>query len=473
MILTIVSIGPGDPALLNEKSIETIRQAGMLFLRTGRHPFVKWLEQQRIPFFTMDDLYESSDDFEALSHAVAAKLWKAAGSKENTVYAVSDTMTDHTVDEIFSLRPENARIRMIPGFSFADYYLPICREFFSTADIRICPASSFNARGYDPAKPVLITELNDFITAGEIKNILSASVRDEEKIVFLNGDASPRLIPLFELDRQPSYDHLSAVAAGSFPYASRSRKTLEDLMQIMDRLRSPSGCPWDRVQTHETLRPYVIEEAWEVVDAIQQNDPDHLAEELGDLLFQVVFHASIGKSFDEFSIDDVVGAICEKMIRRHPHVFREDGSAADRTDIAFSVETWDKIKQAETGSKTPAGTLLDVSEALPSLRYAEKVLRKLDRFPGFEYPSDEKLLSAFSETIVRLKDGSDRTGMEKRLGSLLFCCSEIARRFDLDSEVILHQTVRRVIRSCQTLENEGKNGSESLKPLTFNDLGVY
>ena len=120
MILTIVSIGPGDPALLNEKSIETIRQAGMLFLRTGRHPFVKWLEQQRIPFFTMDDLYESSDDFEALSHAVAAKLWKAAGSKENTVYAVSDTMTDHTVDEIFSLRPENARIRMIPGFSFAD-----------------------------------------------------------------------------------------------------------------------------------------------------------------------------------------------------------------------------------------------------------------------------------------------------------------------------------------------------------------
>ena len=123
MILKIVSVGPGDPSLMNTATVAALRSAGMLFLRTGLHPIVSWLNSLEIPFRTMDDLYESSDDFESLSEATASRLWEYAAAHENTVYAVSDTMTDHTVDAVYSALPLNCRIEIIPGFSFADFYL--------------------------------------------------------------------------------------------------------------------------------------------------------------------------------------------------------------------------------------------------------------------------------------------------------------------------------------------------------------
>lgn len=474
MTLTIVSIGPGDPSLLNAITIQTLRDAGKLILRTCRHPIAAWLDGQGILYSSLDDLYDNADDFDMLSEAVARTVWEASENNNETVYAVSDTMTDHTIDIIFDRRPQNGKISMIPGFSFADYYLPSCREYFPTADVRICPASSFGESGYDPEKPILITELNDGITAGNVKSILSSYIHDEEKVIFLKGDATAFPVPLYELDRQLCYDHLSAVAAGPFSYSKRTRKTLGDLMRIMDHLRSEEGCPWDRVQTHDSLKPYVVEEAWEVVDAIQQKDPVHLAEELGDLLFQVVFHTSIGKTFDEFTMTDVIGNICDKMIRRHPHVFSKNSSnKVAGSDPAFINETWDKIKQSETGSETPAETLNDVSAALPSLRYAGKILRKLSLIPGFSYSSSGEIKSYICNKAACLSNTDNDEEIQKHLGSLLFCCAELARQLNLDSEVLLHQAVRRVIDRCQTLENESKNASDNRKPLTFNDLGVY
>lgn len=461
MILKIVSVGPGDPSLMNAVTEASLRSAGTLFLRTGRHPIVSWLDSQKISFRTMDDLYESSDDFDALSESLASRLLDYVSGHENTVYAVSDTMTDHTVDILFSALPPDCRIEVVPGFSFADYYLPRCRHFFSTSDIRICPASSFPGSGYDPSRPVLITELNDAITAGEIKNHLSSFIRDEEKILLMNGNNAAVPIPLFELDRQTGYDHLSAVAAGPFSYEHRNRKTLDDLMCIMDRLRSSDGCPWDRVQTHDSLKPYVIEEAWEVVDAIQENKPDHLAEELGDLLFQVVFHASIGKSFDEFTMDDILETICEKMIRRHPHVFEQKEGLRE----SFSQDSWDQIKQAETGSASPVESLRDVSDSLPSLRYAEKIIRKMKRIPGMTDLSEAEIVSMIRNSAADISMDS--------LGMLLFFCACLAQQKEKDSEVLLHQTVKKVIKACETLEKNGKISLNSPKPLTFNDLGVY
>ena len=463
MILKVVSIGPGDPSLINFVTEKTIRSAGMLILRTGQHPLTSWLKKQDISFRTMDDLYESSDDFEMLAETIASRLWYLASRFENTVYAVSDTMTDHTVDAVISCCPKNALIQLVPGFSFADYYLPVCRPFFSTVDIQICPAASFQASGYNPSRPVLITELNDEITAGKIKQILSSFVHDDESVFFLNGKAEVIPVPIYEIDRQPQYDHLSAVSAGPFSYAQRTRKTLEDLMLIMERLRSEEGCPWDRAQTHETLKPYVVEEAWEVIGAIQENQPDHLAEELGDLLFQVVFHTSIGKSFDEFTMDDVLYSICEKMIRRHPHVFgkTESGNIRDR----FSAESWDQIKELETGSHSPVEALRDISASLPSLRYAEKVIRKLKRIPGIPDPS-------FDEIVSMIRDSASEATPES-LATLLFFCTYLAQSMEVDSEVLLHQYMQNIIQSCQALEKEGKISLNSPNPLTFNDLGVY
>lgn len=463
-MITVVSIGPGDPSFLNEITVRTLRDASPLVLRTGRHPLSVWLETEGMAFRTLDHLYETSDDFDALSRAAAEELWSLSGTSPYLVYAVSDVLTDRTVDALFSSRPEGGEVRLVPGFSFADYYLPACRPFFSTADIRICPAASFDGTGLQPSRPLLITELNDEITAGEVKQALAAWIRDEETVMFLPGDGKALPVPLYELDRQPFYDHLSAVACGPFSYEQRSRKTLEDLMEIMDRLRAPGGCPWDRKQTHQSLEPYVVEEAWEVVGAAEENDPLHLAEELGDLLFQVVFHTSIGKSFDEFTMDDVLSAICQKMIRRHPHVFAP-ASGSGATDAAVELpeagtritaeqvtDNWDKIKQAETGSKTPLEALKDVSPALPALRYAEKVLRKMKHVPALPDPAPAEITESIRSLAEDLDPALPVSELEKRFAALLFACSRLSVALGLDSEILLHEFTARLIRDCQTLE---------------------
>ncbi len=471
MILHIVSAGPGDPGFLNAITVDALRKADMLVLRTGKYPLTSWLSDNGIHFHTMDSVYESAEDFESLSKAVAAEIWSLAAQYSNMVYAVSDMMTDHTVDAIFAGKPADGLIDILPGFSFADYYLPACRDFFSVSDIRICPAASFMNSGYDPSRPLLLTELNDELTAGEVKNYLSSFIRDEETVFFFEKDASVRPIPLYELDRQPFYNHLSAVAAGTYSYEQRRRKTLDDLVSIMDRLRSPDGCPWDRAQTHDSLQQYVVEEAWEVADAIQAGQYVHLAEELGDLLFQVVFHESIGRSFDEFVMDDILESICEKMIRRHPHVFRKNDTFAGG-EITFSEEDWDRIKQEESGCRSAEDILNAIPSALPSIRYAEKVLRKLEQMPALEKVSLKTILLLVHKTANDIETVSDKQNAENLLGNLLFLCAMLSRKLNTDGEVVLHHTVKRIINSCISIDKKNANGSGTLKPLTFNDLGL-
>ena len=465
--VTIVSIGPGDPELLNEKTKKVLSASKKLILRTGRHPLALWLKNQEIIFTTLDDLYQASDDFEELFSSAAARIWQSADSAP-TVYAVSDPMTDHSVDYLFSHCPEDAKITVVPGFSYADYYLSACKGLIRTADIRISPAMDFIGTDYDSACPLLVTELNDGMMAGEVKQALSGKIDDESIVYFFNDNAAPHAIPLYELDRQPAYSHLSAVAVSDFPCFGRRTKKLTDLMRIMDRLRSQDGCPWDRAQTHETLKPYLIEESWEVIGSIDEKKPEHLSEELGDLLFQIVFHTSIAQSFDEFSMDDVITGICDKMIRRHPHVFDEKYPEGK----PFNAESWDRIKQLETGCKSFGESLNQISTALPSLKYAEKLIRKLSRIPAF-HRSESEIMKTFSEVAGQLMKDTAENTREKRIADLLLCCAEWAFRHGLDCEIILHQAIQRVIRTVLLLEKEDKDTGKSLESLTFNDLGVY
>ena len=460
----IVSVGPGDPCLLNETTRNTIlRSAGKLILRTEKHPVSAWLDQKKIPYQSMDDLYESSESFEQLFSQVADAVWREASLFDTVVYAVPDAVTDRSVDYLYVRKPDNGIIRVIPGLSYADFYISSCRGLFPTADLRICPASLFSASVYDPSTPLLVTELNDVLTAGNVKADLLTFLDDECTVYFFETSAVPSPVPLYELDRQKQYSHLSALAVPGFQWNQREKKTLSDLLKIMDTLRSPEGCPWDREQTHESLQPYVIEEAWEVVGSIHDQDPEHLAEELGDLLFQVVFHASIGKSFDEFTMQDVITSICNKMIRRHPHVFAHDHS--------FSPERWDEIKRNETGSKTLGSSLDDVSPSLPSLRYAEKVIRKLEHFPSLNRHPEE-IFASISAVSKHISD-PEISGTGQELGRLLFLCAELSQRLGLDCEILLHQTVKNVILAYQAAESVGKHGMKSPDSLTFNDLGVY
>ena len=466
-LITLVNIAAGDPDLLNTKTVKALKEGGCVFLRTSHSPIASWLKAEKISFSSLDDLYDAAEDFDRLSSAIAEHLWSQA-CLSPVVYAVPDLMVDSSVQELYRLRPADGNIVVVPGVALSGVLQSSIRPLLLSSDLRSLSASDFLLGNYNPNTSVLITELDNPILSGDVKIRLSAVLDDEYQIFFLHHAASPVKIPLYMLDRQSHIDHLSAAFIPSSDFLKRNSFVLDDLLRIMDQLRAPDGCPWDRVQTHQSLRPYLAEEAWECIAAIDQEDPLHLADELGDLLFQIVFHSSIGKSFDEFTMNDVVNSICRKMIRRHPHVFADPSSVSV---AAPSVSEWEKLKRSETGSKSVLESLDDISPALPSLKYASKLIRKISLIPSLRRDTAE-VISEIRDLSGQLEHFASEPD-ESRMGRLLFCYAELCYSLNLDGELILHRSVTNLKKHLQAAEKQAMSDGKSIESLTFDELGVY
>lgn len=471
--VTVLGIGPGAPEDMTLRAAALLREPGRtVILRTEQHPCAAWLRDQGIPFRSLDSFYDRYDDFDVLHAEMAAFLWEQAKAGP-VVYAVPDPVSDRSVAELKkTAKAAKGSLDCVPGLSYADLYLTKSAKTADARQYAVVPSYELSAYPCDPSVTLLVTELNDRITAGEVKLFLSERFGDETPVCFLtlspeDGSVESREIPLCELDRRKVIDHTSAVLVPGADYLHRSRYTVRDLELIMDRLRSFDGCPWDREQTHLSLRPYLVEEAWEAVSAIDEGDTDHLADELGDVLFQVIFHASIGKSFEEFTLTDIVGYICEKMIKRHPHVFG-DVKVANAEEVSVA---WEKIKRGETGSKTVGASLDDVSPALPSLKYAIKVNKKAQQLPAMK--RDPAVIAGdIRELAASLLDGNSKLD-ERSLGDLLMKCTELCYRTGADAEIILHETVDRFKNCFLKAENRIFMDGKAPESLTNEELCVY
>lgn len=235
---------------------------------------------------------------------------------------------------------------------------------------------------------------------------------------------------------------------------------MDDLKRIMELLRSTEGCPWDKEQTHQSIRRNMLEEAYEVAEAIDENDPAHLKEELGDVLLQVVFHARMAEEAGLFNFDDVVDGIARKLVFRHPHVF---GTVeADNTDQALN--TWDAQKQVEKDQKTAGDTLDAVARSLPALMRAEKIQAKAQK-AGFDWDAVGPVLDKISEETEELKKAvRDNSNIEEELGDLLFVTAKAGRFLGLDSELALHAACEKFIRRFRRVEELAD------KPMTEMDV---
>ncbi len=231
-------------------------------------------------------------------------------------------------------------------------------------------------------------------------------------------------------------------------FHSMERYCMDDLIQIMALLRAPEGCPWDREQTHQSIRSNMLEEAYEVAEAIDQGDPAHLKEELGDVLLQVVFHARMAQEAGQFSFDDVVDGICKKLIFRHPHVF----GSVQAEDTRQALDTWDAQKREEKGQTTAADTLDAVARSLPALMRAGKIQEKA-RKAGFDWDSTAPALDKVREEAEELRQAAqDGTNTEEELGDLLFAAVKAGRFLGLDSESALHAACEKFIRRFRAVE---------------------
>jgi tetrapyrrole methylase family protein/MazG family protein len=248
----------------------------------------------------------------------------------------------------------------------------------------------------------------------------------------------------------------------------RVGKLFMGLVRIMERLRSENGCPWDREQTHDSLKPFLIEEAYEVLEAMEANDRERFMEEMGDLLFQIVFHTQIGAEQGEFSMEELLERITEKMIRRHPHVF-SDAQVADAQEVLFN---WEEIKRREKGEKGEGSALDGIPRDLPALLRAHRLQDRASRL-GFDWPDVEGAYAKVEEEMTELKSAleeGDRGRMEEELGDLFFSLVNIARFIEVNPEEALRKTISRFIQRFHHIEEGLKQRGRDIEKETLEEM---
>ncbi len=245
--------------------------------------------------------------------------------------------------------------------------------------------------------------------------------------------------------------------------------TLEDLRAVIARLRGENGCPWDRVQTHESLRADMLEEAYEAVDAIEKNDMENLKEELGDVLMQVVFHAAIEEERGGFTLEDVIGGICEKMVYRHPHVFGELS-----VDTAEQVRVnWEKLKKKEKHMECQTDVLKSVPDALPALTRARKVQKKAADV-GFDFYAAGGALEKVKEEVCELEEAiaGKNDNIEEEFGDILFAMVNVARFLQINPEFALTKATKKFINRFEYIENSALSEGKQLSNMTLEEMDL-
>ena len=459
-----ITVAPlSTPQTLTKAAWDAIQNASVLYLQTREHPGARPVLESGLPFVSMDDLYESAEDFEALNAAIADRL--TAG--EDCVYAVMGDGCFAQADAIAkAAKKRGFRVETLPGISYAKAAFP------DLQDACICTARTLPERICRTA-PLYIQELDSPIIAGEVKLRLTEIYPDAHPVTLAtmqeDGSYHKRTLALCELDRVRKLFAGSVLFVPPVSFEALTRYDYYDLVEIMKRLRAPDGCPWDREQTHKSIKRDLIEECYELNDAIDEEDDAHIIEELGDVLMLVIFHATIGDEQGRFNEGDVADGIVKKMIYRHPHVFGED-KAASAADV---LRKWDELKRKEKHQNSATDTLCAVPKGFPALMRAEKIQRKA-RKVGFDWNDASEALPKVEEELGELRRAIDGNGsVGEEAGDLLFAAVNVIRLLGLDSEQMLHDAADKFIRRFSRMEQLANADGFALNKLTLKEQDRY
>ncbi|MBQ0067903.1 MAG: nucleoside triphosphate pyrophosphohydrolase [Phascolarctobacterium sp.] len=472
--IMVVGLGPGKSEYLSLETLNLLRSQTVV-LRTAIHPTVEYLRQEKISFTSCDDLYETGKDFETVYQTIVQRILNFAQDKD-VVYAVpgSPLVAERTV----VLLREQAQTRKIelvikPALSFLDLaYTSL--QIDPIDGLRIIDAADKDALQEAGNYPLMITQVYSQFVAGDVKLALMDTLPDDYDIYFLRNlgldDEECRKIKLFELDRQENIDHLTSVYIPQQEKPkSKYKFDITPLTDIMQILREPGGCPWDREQNHKSIRQNFIEEVYEFLEAVDTDDVAGMREELGDVLMQVVFHARMAQEAERFDLQDVIDEVTDKLIRRHPHVFG-DVKVDNSTQV---LSNWDAIKKQE---KTERKSVLDgVTKDLPSLLRAYKLQSKAAKV-GFDWHTADECWQKVDEEIKELQEAiqeNDKTHTEEELGDLLFAIVNFARKYKIEPEVALNGTNNKFVRRFSYVEDQVKKSGKNWEDFDLPQLDVF
>lgn len=449
MYITIVGLGPGPYNLLTVEAARVLEEAPLVLLRTARHPTVA-----QFPSFlrweSLDSIYDVNEGFADLYQNIAEAVIARARQEGGLVYAVpgDPTVAEDSVRELMRRAPEaGLAVRIIPGVSFIEASMAAVGSTLS-GGLQLLDASQVASA--NPLMDLLVYQIEDRFVASDVKLELLRRYADDHPVLLVKaasvlGEQTVHQVHLHDLDRHQDVDHLTAlfVPASAPEHAIGS---FQGLVQIVARLRAPDGCPWDREQTHSSLKPYVVEEAYEVVEAIDRGDSASLSEELGDLLLQVLLHAEIGGEENDFDLTDVVTGIAAKMVRRHPHVFGDVAVSGSRDVLA----NWETIKRAEK-KDGDGGMFSGVPKHMPALQAAQEVQGRAARI-GFDWKDVQGVLGKVAEEVEELSKAEDPLRTEEEFGDVLFALVNAARHMGINAEMALRSANRKFIDRFTRME---------------------
>ena len=519
-MITILGLGPGDADLLTREAWDVLSQATTVYLRTRKHPTVAGLPPH-LNLKDFDAIYDANTSFEKVYARIVADLIKAA-NKRDVIYAVPGhpLVGEATVPMLLAqAKKQNIETRIVSGLSFVE---PVLEQMtnaelrtsrapfvtrHSTFDpfmgLQLCDAldlANLHHPPLNPDKPALIAQVYSRAVASDVKLTLmnqypplhevfvvrggKGTRRQGEGVTRRQGDKVTRkplvtlspshpltlslshpLIPtpLHALDHADHFDHLTSLYVPAMPRVS----SLEGLQETMAHLRAPEGCPWDQEQTHQSLRNTLLEEAYEVLTAIDEGDMQGLKEELGDLLFNIVFQVQMATEAEVFRMTDVIGEVNAKLIRRHPHVFGE----LVTKDLQKISANWEAIKHQEHKAKgTERKSVLDgIPPALPALAQAQKMAHKAEK-AGFKYDDNAQRMAKVREELDEIMAATDRENLQEEFGDLFFSLADLADGFDIDAEAAAREANLKFSRRFRALEQLLKRRKQDMSKLTSAEL---
>ena len=499
-MITIVGLGPGAVGHLSLETMSIMQGCEQVILRTAVHPTVAELAKQGVKYTSCDDLYEAGASFEEVYQNVVTRVLTAA-YKGDVVYAVpgSPLVAEKTVVLLREqAKAQNLELAIKPSMSFLDLAY-VALGIDPIAGLRIIDAQDFGAIADAGQYPLMITQVYSQLVASDLKIALMENLPDEYELYFLRNmgleDEECRPVKLFELDRQPKIDHLTSVyippmgedenmPCGIMAFgedeeeeavenmvdtASFDDVDIQPLVDVMRTLREPGGCPWDREQTHASIRSNMIEEVYEYLEAVDAEDTEGMREELGDILMQIVFHARMAEEAGHFDLQDVIDEVVDKLIRRHPHVFGE-------TKVTGSDEVlvnWEAIKKTE---KTERKHVLDgVTQGLPALLRAYKLQSKAAKV-GFDWPDVKGVWDKVQEELAELQEAlasGDRAAAENELGDVLFALVNYARHQKIEPEVALNGTNNRFAKRFAHVESCVEASGKAWQDFSLDELDQF
>ncbi len=469
--IVLLGLGPGEVDLATKAAWEYLQTCDEIYVRTAHHPVVAYCAQ-KLRVHSFDHLYEREQTFESVYTHIVEEILRLGERPQGVVYALPGhpLIAEATSPEIMRRAKEaHLPVTLLPGLSFIE---PVCEALGidllpNTAILDAFEIASRHVPPFPPSAPAIIAQVYSRAIAADVKLTLTSVYPDEHRVALVHAAGTRQQkveqMALYEIDRNLQMGVMTTLY---LPPLSKGT-SFEEFQELIAHLRAPDGCPWDREQTHQSLRAHLLEETYELLGALDREDAQAMQEELGDVLLQVLLHAQIAWEEGDFNINSVLEQVHRKIVRRHPHVFGE----LVLTDADRVLENWERLKAEERHQQgeSKSGLLDGIAATLPALAQALEIQKRVARV-GFDWEDVHSVLGKLVEELSELERADSPHRLEEEFGDVLFSLVNLARWYHLDAESALRGANERFRRRFKHIETAAAQQGKLLSEMSSEEM---